>query len=154
MRFAPRPQSLIRALVLAGCVRLGLALLAGSGRFGVSQAATAVEWIACAGSLILLAWLDGEVQKHHPGISSLFRLVSCAALAGSLLPNAASLPFFTGMGAAPALVTALTGWALTLLAATLLQWLLRDVRVNGPLPSEGLVLVRLAALQNFVERIA
>jgi hypothetical protein len=90
-RFGLRPQILIRALIGAGCVRVGLALSAGSGPFGASLAATAVQWISCAGSLILLALLDWDVQKHHPGIGSLFRACSFAALAGSLLPSAASL---------------------------------------------------------------
>lgn len=154
LRFGVHPQGLIRDLVFVGCIRVGLALLAGSGPFAVRHAATAGQWISCAISIILLALLDWDVQKHHPGINSLFRRVSFGVLAGSLLPNAASLLFLPGMGAAPALTAALAGWALTLFSATLLEWLLRDVCVNGPLPRESVVLARLAALTGIAERIA
>jgi hypothetical protein len=144
-RFGLRPQILIRALIGAGCVRVGLALSAGSGPFGASLAATAVQWISCAGSLILLALLDWDVQKHHPGIGSLFRACSFAALAGSLLPSAASLRLLMGLGAA------LAGLALTLSSAMLLEWLVTDVRLDGPLPCESVVLARLAALNEIVQ---
>lgn len=150
-RFGLRPQILIRGLIGAGCVRVGLALSAGSGPFGASLAATAVQWISCAGSLILLALLDWDVQKHHPGIRSLFRACSFAALAGSLLPSAASLRLLMGLGAVPALAAALAGLALTLSSAMLLEWLVRDVRLDGPLPCESVVLARLAALNEIVQ---
>ena len=154
LRFGLDPQGLIRALVAIGCIRVGMALLAGSGPFRVSHAVTAVEWILCAGSQILLALLDWDVQKRHPGISSLFRRCSYGALAGSLLPNAASLLFFAGMGAAPALTAALAGLALTMFSATLLEWLLRDIRVAGPLPCESVVIARLGALTEIAEGMA
>ncbi len=85
----------IRALVAIGCIRVGLVLLDGSGPFGVSQAATATQFILCASSQILLVMLGSDVQTHRPGVSSLFRRFSYGALAGSLFPNAASLPFFS-----------------------------------------------------------
>ena len=137
LRFGPRPLGLIRALVGAGCVRVALALPAGSGPVGASPAATAVQWISCTISLILLAMLHRDVQARLPGIGSLFRGCSYAALAGSLLPGAASLLFFGGLGGAPALAAALAGLALTLLGAMPLEWLVRDVRVDGPLPGES-----------------
>jgi hypothetical protein len=153
LRFGLHPQGLIRALVAAGCIRVGLALLAGSRPFGVSHAVTAAEWILCVISQMLLALLDWDVQKRHPGINSLFRRCSYGAFAGSLLPNAASLLFFAGTGAAPALTGALVGLALTMFSATLLEWLLRDVRVSGPLPCESVVMAQLAALKGIAERM-
>jgi hypothetical protein len=86
----------IRALVAIGCIRVGLALLDGSGPFGVSQAATAIQFILCASSQILVVMLGSDVQTHLPGVSSLFRRFSYGALAGSLLPSAASLPSSRG----------------------------------------------------------
>jgi len=127
-----------------------LVLAAGSGPSGVSLAATAVQWISCAGSLFLLALLDWDALKHHPGIGSLFRGCSNAALAGSSLPCAASLHCLTESGPAPALFAALAGLALTLIGAMLLEWLVRDVRVDGPLPCESVVMARLGALQEIV----
>ena len=130
-----------------------MALLAGNpSRAG--HAATALQWVSCAGSLILLALLDWDVQERHPGISSLFRRISYIALAGSLLPKAASLLSFPGMGAAAALAAALVGWALTLFSAMVLEWLLRDIRVDGPLPRASVVLARLAALTEIAEGMA
>jgi hypothetical protein len=79
----------------AGCIGVGLALLAGSGPSRV----TAVQWILCASPQILLALLDWGVRKRLPGISSLCRRFSHGELAGPLLPNAAGLPFFTEVGA-------------------------------------------------------
>ena len=151
LRFGPRPLGLIRALVGAGCVRVALALPAGSGPVGASPAATAVQWISCTISLILLAMLHRDVQARLPGIGSLFRGCSYAALAGSLLPGAASLLFFGGLGGAPALAAAVAGLALTLLGAMPLEWLVRDVRVDGPLPGESLMMARLGALNQIVE---
>src|ERR1017187_9073529 len=106
MRFAPydlkcrsglRPQRLIRALIGVGCVRMALALPAASGPFGVSVASAAVQCILCAGSLILLALLDWDVLERFPGIGSLYRKSSYAALAGSLPLIAASLRLFIGL---------------------------------------------------------
>src|ERR1035441_5273532 len=79
-----RPQRLIRALIGVGCVRMALALPAASGPFGVSVVSAAAQCILCAGSLILLALLDWDVLERFPGIGSLYRKSSYAALAGSL----------------------------------------------------------------------
>jgi hypothetical protein len=140
------PRGLIRALVAIGCIRVGLALLAGSGPSGVSHAATAVEWVLCASSQMLLVWLGWDVQKRLPGVGSLLRRFSYGALAGSLLPSAAGLPFFTGMGAAPALTAALAGWALTVFSATLMEWLLKENAADVRLPMEHIVTERLLSL--------
>jgi hypothetical protein len=152
-RLRLRPQSLVRTLTGLGCLRVSLALSAGSGPCR-SLAATAVEWISCATSLILLALQDWGVQERHPGISSLLRKCSCGAIAGSLLPCAASLPSFTGLGAASALAAALAGLALTLFSALPLEWLLRDIDLDLPPLRESVVMARLAALQEIVERSA
>jgi len=98
-----------------------------------------------AGALILLALLDWDVREHHPGITSLFRRYSYGAIAGLLLPIAVS-QLFQGLGAVPAIAAALAGLALTLSSAMPLEWLLRDIRLDGPLPDEGLAMARLAAL--------
>jgi hypothetical protein len=135
----------IRALVAIGCIRVGLALLDGSGPFGVSQAATAIQFILCASSQMLLVLLGWEVQMHLPGVSSLFRRFSYGALAGSLLPSAASLPLFTGMGAL-ALTAALAGCAMTVISATLLEWVLKDNAADVRLPMEHIVTERLLRL--------
>ena len=127
-----------------------MALPARSGPFGVSigAASPAVQWTLCAGSLILLALLNWDVRERLPGIASLFRTYSNVALAGSLLPTAASLRIFTGLDAIPAFAATLAGLTLTLLGALLLQWLVSDVRLDGPLPSESVVMARLEALQD------
>ena len=135
----------VMALVAIGCIRVGLALVDGSGPFGVSQAATAIQFILCASSQMLLVMLGSDVQTHLPGVSSLFRRFSHGALAGSLLPSAASLPFFTGMGAL-ALTAALAGWALTVFSATLMEWLLKDHAADVQLPMEHIVTERLLSL--------
>jgi hypothetical protein len=127
-----------------------LAFPVGRGSIGVSLAAAAVQWVLCAGTLILLALLDGDVQERLPGIGSLFRGCSYAAVAGSLLIGAASLRPFIGLDAAPACAAALSGLALTLIGAMLLDWLLRDVRLDGPPPCESVVMARLGALQEIV----
>src|ERR1039458_230230 len=111
-RLRLRPQSLVRTLTGLGCLRVSLALSAGSDPSGVGLLATAVQWISCAASLILLALWDWGVQERHPRISSLLRRCSCGAMAGSLLRGAASLPSFTDLGAPPALASALAGLAL------------------------------------------
>jgi len=147
-----RTQGLIRLLIGAGCIRVVLTLAAGSGPSGVSIAASTVHWILCAGSLVLLALLDWDAQRHYPGIGSLFRGGSYAALAGSLLPCAASLHCFADLGPTPALAGALAGLALTLSSAMLLEWLGGDVRIDGPLPCEGAVMARLGALVEIVDR--
>jgi hypothetical protein len=133
---------------------MALALPAGSGPFGVSLAATAVQWILCAGSLILLALLDWDVQERLPGIGSLCRGCSYAALAGSVLLSAASLRLFIGLDAVPAFAAALAGLTLTLIGAMLLEWLVSDVRPDGPLPCESVVVARLGAFREIVEGIA
>jgi hypothetical protein len=79
----------------AGGIGVGLALVAGSGPSKV----TAVQWILCTSSQILLALLDWGVRKRLPGIISLCRRFSHRELAGPLLPHAAGLPFFTEAGA-------------------------------------------------------
>src|ERR1039458_9151559 len=166
-----RPQRLIRALIGVGCVRMALALPAASGPFGASVASAAVQCILCAGSLILLAlldWdvlerlradagqalllalLDWDVLERLPGIGSLYRKSSYAALAGSLLLIAASLRLFIGLDAVQAFAAALAGLALTLLGLMPLEWLLRDIRLDGPLPCESVVVARLGALQEIV----
>jgi hypothetical protein len=150
----PRPQRLIRLLVAAGCVGMVLAIPAASLPSGVSVASAAAQWILCAGSLILLALLNWDVQQRCPGITSLFRGCSYAALAGSLLPCAASLRLFIGLDAFPAFAAALAGFSLTLIGAMLLEWLVSDVRLDGPPPDERLVLVRLESLQEIVAGIA
>jgi len=104
-----------------------------------------VQWMSGAGALILLALLDWDVREHHPGITSLFRRYSYGAIAGLLLPIAVS-QLFQGLGAVPAIAAALAGLALTLSSAMPLEWLLRDIRLDGPLPDEGLAMARLAAL--------
>ena len=145
-----RPQRLIRALIGVGCVRMALALPAASGPFGASVASAAVQCILCAGSLILLALLDWDVLERFPGIGSLYRKSSYAALAGSLLLLAASLRLFIGLDAVPAFAAALAGLALTLLGLMPVEWLLRDIRLDGPLPCESVVVARLGALQEIV----
>ena len=145
-----RPQRLIRALIGVGCVRMALALPAASGPFGASVASAAVQCILCAGSLILLALLDWDVLERLPGIGSLYRKSSYAALAGSLLLIAASLRLFIGLDAVQAFAAALAGLALTLLGLMPLEWLLRDIRLDGPLPCESVVVARLGALQEIV----
>jgi hypothetical protein len=141
-------------LIGAGCLRVILALAQEGNSFGVSLAATAVGWILCAASLILLALWDWHVQEHHPGASSFLRKLSYGAVAGSLLPCAASLLSFTGLGAAPALAAALAGLALTLFSATLWEWLLKDIDLDAPPLSESIVMARLAALREIAERCA
>ena len=150
----PRPQSLVRTLTGLGCLRVSLALSAGSDPSGVGPAATAVQWTSCAASLILLALWDWYVQERHPGISSLLRKCSYGAIAGSLLPCVASLLSFTGLGAAPALAAALAGLGLTVFSAIPLEWLLRDLDLDLPPLPESVVMARLAALQEIVERSA
>jgi hypothetical protein len=98
--------------------------------------------------------LNWDVQQRYPGITSLFREFSYVALAGSLLPCAASLRVFIGLDTVPAFAAALAGFTLTLIGATLLEWLVSDVRLDGPLPDERLVLVRLESLQEIVAGIA
>jgi hypothetical protein len=66
----------------------------------------------------------------------------------------ASLLSFTGPGAAPAFAAALAGLGLTLFSAIPLEWLLRDVDLDLPPLQESVVIARLAALQEIVERIA
>ena len=145
-----RPQRLIRVLIGVGCVRMALALPAASGPFGVRVASVAVQCILCASSLILLALLDWDVLERFPGIGSLYRKSSYAALAGSLLLLAASLRLFIGLDAVPAFAAALAGLALTLLGLMPVEWLLRDIRLDGPLPCESVVVARLGALQEIV----
>jgi hypothetical protein len=146
-----RPQSLVGTLIGLGCLRVSLALLAGSGPCGVRLAATAAEWMSCAASLILLALWDWDMQERRPGITSLLRRCSYGAIAGSLLPCAASLLSTTERGAAPALAAALAGLVPTLFSAMLLKWLLRDVDMEAPLLRESLVMARLAALREILE---
>lgn len=148
-----RPQRLIRVLIGVCCVRMALALPAGSGPFEVSLAATAVQLILCAGSLILLALLNWDVQERLPGIGSLFRGCSYAALAGSILLSAASLRLFIGLDAVPAFAVALAGLTLTLIGAMLLEWLVNDVCPDGPLPCESVVMARLGAFREIVQGI-
>ena len=150
----PRPQSLVRTLTGLSCLRVSLALSAGSDPSGVGPAATAVQWTSCAASLILLALWDWYVQERHPGISSLLRKCSYGAIAGSLLPCVASLLSFTGPGAAPAFAAALAGLGLTLFSAIPLEWLLRDAGLDLPPLGESVVMARLAALQEIVRRSA
>jgi hypothetical protein len=102
--------------------------------------------ILCAGSLILLALLDWDVLEHLPGLGSLCRKTSYVALAGSLLLIAASLRIFIGLDTAPAVAAALAGLALTLLSVMPLEWLVRGIRLDGPLPSESEAMARLGAL--------
>jgi hypothetical protein len=52
---------------------MALALPAGTVLYGANLAAAAVQWILCAGSLILLAPFNCDMQKRLPGIGSLFR---------------------------------------------------------------------------------
>ena len=153
-RLLLHPKGLTRMLIGAGCLRVILALAQEGNSFGVSLEATAVGWIICAASLILLALWDWHIQEHHPGVSSLLRKLSYGAVAGSLLPCAASLLSFAGPGAAPALAAALAGLALTLFGAMPLEWLLRDIDLDLPPLSESMVMARLAALQKIAERCA
>jgi hypothetical protein len=153
-RLGLHPKSLVRMLIGAGCLRVILALAPEGNSFGVGLAATAVGWILCAASLILLALWDWHVQEHHPGVTSVFRKLSYGAVAGSSLPCAASLLSFTGLGAAPALAAALAGLALTLFSTTLWEWLLKDVGLDVPPLSESMVMVRLTALREMAERCA
>lgn len=148
-RLSLRPQEIIWALIGVGCVRAGLAFEAAGDPFDANPGATAGLWIS-GGSLILLALLDWEVRQHHPGMTSLFRRYSCGAIAGSLLPVAASQV----LSAVPALAATLAGLALTLCSAMLFEWLLRPVRQDGPLPSEGVVIARLTALSEILKRAA
>ena len=141
----PCPQGLIRALAAIGCVRMSLTLAAGSGHFGASFATG--QWFGCAGSLILLALLDRDVQEYYPGVRSLCRCCSYVAIAGSSLLSAAGQRSFLGLDAAPAFAAALTGLALTLGSAMLLRWALADVCPDGPLPSESALVARLTALK-------
>lgn len=122
--------------------------------FGAGLAATAAGWILCAASLMALALWDWHVQERHPGVSSFLRKLSYGAVAGSLLPCAASLLSCAGLGAAPALAAALAGLALTLLSTTLWEWLLKDAGLDVPPLSESMVMARLTALREMAERCA
>jgi hypothetical protein len=153
-RLRLHPKSLVRMFIGAGCLRVILTLAQEGNSLAVSLAATAAGWILCAASLILLALWDWHIQEHHPGVSSFFRILSYGAVAGSLLPCAASLLSFTGPGAAPAVAAALAGTALTLFSATLWEWLLKDIDLDMPPLSESIVMARLAALQEIAERCA
>jgi hypothetical protein len=108
----------------------------------------------CASSLILLALWDWDVQRCHPGISSLLRKSSYGAIAGSLLPCMASLLFLTGLSAAPALAAALAGLTLTLFSALPLEWLLSEVDMKMLPLRESAVMALLAVLHEIVERSA
>ena len=149
-----RPQSLVLMLTGLGCLRVSLALRTGRDPSGADLATTAVPWIWCGASLILLALWAWDVQQRHPGISSLLRKCSCGAIAGSLVPCAASLLPLRGLGAAPGLAAALAGLALTLSSAIPLQWLLRDIDVEAPPLGESVVMSRVAALQEIMKRSA
>ena len=153
-RLLPHPKSLARMLLGAGCLRVILAFAQDGNSLGVSLAATAVGWILCAASVILLALWDGHVQEHYPGVTSLLRKLSYGAVAGSLLPCAASLLSFTGLGAPPAVAAALAGLTLTLFSAMPLEWLLRDIDLDLPPLSESMVMARVAALQEIAQRCA
>ena len=154
LRRHQRPQSLVRMMIGVGCLTVIPALSVGGGRSGLSLAATAVEWISCADSLILIALLDWGMRLRHPGISSLVRKCSYGAIAGSLMPCAASLIFSTGRDATPALTGALAGLALILFSAMQLGWLLRDIDLDLPPWSESMVMARLTGLMDIAERCA
>lgn len=145
-----RPQRLIHALIGVACIRTALALSVGSGPVGASPAAEAVQWFLCAGSLILLALFSGDVQERLPGIGSVCRGCSYAALAGSLLLSAASLRLYIGLDAAPAFAATLLGLTLTLAGATPLEWLVTGVRLDGPAPCESVVMEQLEALREIM----
>jgi len=153
-RFGLRPRNLVRALVGVGCLSVSLAVSAGGDPSGRTLGATAVRWILCVASLSLLALLDWDVRKCHPGIRSLFRGYSYPALAGSLLASTASLGLCMGLDPARNLAAALAGLVLTLISAMLLEGLLRDVRPNGPTLREGAAMARLAALEGIAQRSA
>ena len=142
------PRRLILALIGAGCIRVGMAVeAAGEACPGHSDSAAGL-WVA-GGSLTLLALLHWEVRQRQPGMASLFRRYSCGAIAGSLLPAAAG-----GLSAIAALAVTLAGLALTVSSALLLEWLLRPVHQDGQLPSESMVIARLTALSEVLERAA
>ena len=98
--------------------------------------------------------LAENVRYKRPGATDLevrdAAVVAQLALSLSLLIGAASLRPFIGLDAAPACAAALSGLALTLIGAMLLDWLLRDVRLDGPPPCESVVMARLGALQEIV----
>jgi hypothetical protein len=145
-----RLQNLNRALIGVSCLRVFL--LAGSGYFGTSLGAMAIQWISCAIALILLDLLGREVREQHPGISTVFCQVSYVALAGSLLPTAASLLFLMGLAPVPVLGMALGGLTLSLCSALLLEWFFTDVCWDGPLPNERMMIALLRSWQEIVER--
>jgi len=128
---------------------VGLAFEAAGDSFRATPGVAAGVWIA-GGSLILLALLDWEVRRRQPGMTSLFRRYSCGAIAGSLLPVAASQV----LSAVPALAATLAALAMTLCSAMLFEWLLRPVRQDGPLPSEGAAIASLTALSEVLKRAA
>lgn len=110
-------------------------------------AVTALDWIACAASLILVAWWRRDVCEQYPGIRSLCRGCFYLGIAGSLLPGAAaSLPLFADCGPVPELAGALAGLVLTLPSMAVMAWLLTPPPLSQPLPSERLLLARLSAL--------
>jgi hypothetical protein len=70
-----------------------------------------------------------------------------------VLPTAVSL-VFPGWGGVPACAAALAGLVLTVCSAILLEWLLRPARLDGPLPSESLLIAHLSALNGILKRSA
>jgi hypothetical protein len=139
-----RLKGLIWALIGACCFRVALILPIGSGP------AAAALWISSACSLILLAALDGDMQLRRPGIGSLFRGCSYAALGGSLLPGVGRLIALGGRGGTSALGTALAGLTFPLLGAMLMEWMAPELRVDGAVLSESVVMARLGALNGIV----
>lgn len=153
-RLRPRPQGLVGLLIGIGFLRVILALSFSGAPNGVSMATSAVQWILCAASMILIAVCEWDLREHHPGITSLFRGFSYVAIAGSLLPNAASLVFFKGPDAAPPYIAELSGLAVTLFSAMLLEWLLRAIDWDLPPVRESEALARLSALLEIMKRSA
>jgi hypothetical protein len=149
-----RIQSLIRALIGFGCLRVALALSAGTGP-GTPRMATAVNWVVCTASLILVALLDRDFCKQYPGIRSLYRGCSYVGIAGSWFPTVmASLLPAADFGAALLLAGALAGLAMALSTAALMAWLVSPVPFSGrpALPSERLLVEHLSALVGVLRR--
>jgi hypothetical protein len=129
---------------------MALTFSAASDRIGAGRASTAILWILLGASLVLFSLLNWTVQVHYPGITSLFRQFSKVALAGLLMLGTASLRLLVKLDSITVILAALAGFGLTLIGATSLQWLVRNVRVDGPLPDESLALEKLAALQKML----
>jgi hypothetical protein len=78
------------------------------------------------------------------------RLICAALISVGCVRMALALSAGTGLDVVPTFAVALAGLALTLSGAMLLEWLPRDIHLDGPLPCENVLMARLPALQEIV----